>query len=81
MSEPQFHVCATRQEHNFKEIRTKRREIKGCWHFFKACTRCPALLETVVTHVTKGDGDVVPVAKSYLLTPGVDEAQLLAEAS
>lgn len=81
MIEQQFHVCATRQEHNFKEVRTKRREIKGCWHFFKACTRCPTLLETIVTHVTKENGDVVPVAKSYLLTPGAGEAQLLAEAA
>lgn len=80
MSEPQFYVCPKREEHRWIEIRSKKKETDGKWFFFKRCLLCPALLETIVTHKENAAGDVLPIARSFLLTPGIDTAELVAEA-
>lgn len=67
-SENQIHICPPNVRHIFKDLRVKTKQVGNTWHFFKMCTRCTALMETIVGHKTAPNGDVVPTAASYLIT-------------
>lgn len=71
-----IHICPPGTPHSFKAIRSRSSTSGPPWHYFKGCTRCPALLLQVVSVKTDEAENVLPFVSTFVIAPGRDPVRI-----